>query len=92
MAPAAAPPVSLVADELALIGRLVRHDRTALSTALLAIAGIGAGESRRRGVLALVSEAAFSAQAQGAISPKRSARIARHVRRALDGTEIGLAA
>ena len=48
--PAAAvelPPVSLQAEDLALIDRLVRHDRTALSNALLAIAGIGAGATTR---------------------------------------------
>ena len=41
-------------DELELIERLVRHDRTAVSSALLAIAGIGAGEAIRGAVLARV--------------------------------------
>ena len=72
--------------ELELIERLVRHDRTAVSTALLALAGIGAGETRRRSVLARISEAACWAQAEGTISPERSAQIARHVSGALEGT------
>ena len=44
-------PVKLATEDLALIDRLVRRDRTAVSTALLAIAGIGAGEVKRLGVL-----------------------------------------
>src|SRR5882757_5855912 len=74
------PPVKLATDDLALIDRLVRQDRTAVSSALLAIAGIGAGPLVRRAVLAGVSEAACWAQAEGAISPTRAAQIARHVR------------
>ena len=38
--------------EVELIDRLVRHDRTAVSSAVLAVAGIGAGEATRRAVLA----------------------------------------
>ena len=72
--------------ELELIERLVRHDRTAVSTALLALAGIGAGETRRRSVLARITEAACWAQAEGTIGPERSAQIARHVSGALEGT------
>ena len=82
--PPAAPAVTLDGEELELIDRLVRHDRTAVSTALLVIAGIGAGQARRAAVLAAVSEAVLSAQAEEAIGPSRSDQIARHVRRALD--------
>ena len=57
--------MTLDGEELELIDRLVRHDRTAVSTALLVIAGIGAGEASRRAVLAAVDEAARSAQAEG---------------------------
>ena len=71
-------------DELELIERLVRRDRTAVSSALLAIAGIGAGEAIRGAVLARVSEAARWAQAEGAISAERGGQIARHVSRAQD--------
>ena len=78
--------------ELELINRLVRHDRTAVSSALLALAGIGAGETRRRSVLARVGEAACWAQAEGTISPERGAQIARHARRALETAEAGIAA
>ena len=78
--------------ELELINRLVRHDRTAVSSALLVLAGIGAGETRRRSVLARVGEAACWAQAEGTISPERSAQIARHVRRALETAEARIAA
>jgi hypothetical protein len=81
--PAAGPPMDLGPDALALIDRLVRHDRTAVSSALLAIAGVGAGEAARRTVLASVSEATCWAQAKGAISADRAAQIARHVKRAL---------
>ena len=77
------PPVKLGAEHLELIDRLVRHDRTAVSSALLAIAGIGAGQAVRSAVLASVSEAACWAQAEGAISSRRAEQIARHVRRAL---------
>ena len=88
----AAPAVTLDGEELELIDRLVRHDRTAVSTALLLIAGIGAGEASRRAVLAAVGEAAHAAQAQRAISASRAEQIARHVTRALDRAEETLAA
>ncbi len=79
----APPPVKLAPDDLALIDRLVRHDRTAVSSALLAIAGIGAGQPVRSAVLARVGKAACRAQADGAISSSRAEQIARHVSRAL---------
>ena len=81
--PIALSPVSLATEDLELIDRLVRRDRTAVSTALLAIAGIGASEASRRAVLSRISEAACWAQADGAISSRRAEQIARHVRRAL---------
>ena len=71
--------MTLGPDELELIERLVHHDRTAVSSALLAIAGIGAGEAMRGAVLAQLSEAASSAEADGAISAERGGQIARHV-------------
>ncbi len=77
-----AVPVTLAPGALTLIDQLVRRDRTAVSSALLAVAGIGAGEPMRHSVLARVSEAACWAQAEGAISQKRSQQIARHVVRA----------
>lgn len=89
---AAEVPVKLEEDELDLIDRLVRCDRTAVSSALLAVAGIGAGEPIRGAVLAQVSEAACRAQAAGAISPARAAQIARHINRALGGPDHALAA
>lgn len=76
------PPVKLAPEELGLIDQLVRRDRTAVSTALLAIAGIGAGEASRRAVLARIAEAACWAEAEGAITPRRAEQIARHVRQA----------
>ena len=79
---AAEVPVKLEEDELELIDRLVRRDRTAVSSALLAVAGIGAGEPIRGAVLAQVSESACRAQADGAISAERGGQIARHVSRA----------
>lgn len=82
---AATAPVKLDGEDLELIDRLIRHDRTAVSTALLAIAGIGAGEASRRTVLSRVGDAASWAQAEGAISPARASQIARHVRYALGG-------
>jgi hypothetical protein len=85
-------PVRLERAELELIERLVRHDRTAVSSAVLAIAGIGAGGARRRAVLARVGEVAGWAQAEGAISPERSAQIARHISRALQRQGARLAA
>ena len=63
--------------EIELIDLLVRQDRSAVSSAVLAVAGIGAGEATRRAVLARVGEAAGSATAQGAISAERGAEIAR---------------
>ena len=55
--------VKLRHDELELIDRLVRDDRTAVSSALLAIAGIGAGEAIRGAVLAQLRQTACWAQA-----------------------------
>lgn len=83
MHPVVPSPVRLAGEDLELIDRLVRRDRTAVSTALLVIAGIGAGDAARRAVLAQVSEATGWARAQGAINPGRAAEIARHVSRAL---------
>jgi hypothetical protein len=91
-ASATTPSVKLDADDLALIDRLVRHDRTAVSSALLVIAGIGGGVAVRRAVLASVSEAACWAQADGGISSDRAAQIARHVKRALGRRDQALAA
>jgi hypothetical protein len=79
-------------DQLELIDRLVRSDRTAVSNALLQIAGIGAGEAIRRAVLQRASKAACWAQAEGAISPHRAAQIARHVKRALGSLDRLVAA
>jgi hypothetical protein len=84
--PPEASAITFDSRELELIDRLVRYDRTAVSSALLALAGIGAGEARRRSVLARVGEAACWAQAEGTISPERGAQIARHVSGALEGT------
>ncbi len=72
--------------------RWLRCDRTAVSSAVLAVAGIGAGAARRPSVLDRVGEAAYWAQAEGAISPERGAQIARYVRRALEGAEARIAA
>ena len=85
-------PVKLAPEDVELINRLVRGDRTAVSTALLAIAGIGAGEPSRKAVLARVAEAASWAQAEGAISARRAEQIARHVRRALNADGRALTA
>ena len=90
--PPKVPAIELDRRELELIDRLVRHDRTAVSSALLALAGIGAGETRRRSVLARVGEAACWAQAEGTISPKRGAQIARHVSGALERPAARIAA
>ncbi len=81
--PTVPSPVKLPPDDLALIDRLVRHDRTAVSSALLAVAGIGARRAPRRVVLTSVSEATCWAQAEGAISSSRAEQIGRHVNRAL---------
>ena len=78
------PPVKLSGSELEVIDRLVRGDRTAVSSALLAVAGIGSGEPMRRAVLAGVSEAAYRARAEGAIGERRCAEIARHAKLALE--------
>lgn len=74
--------VKFTGRELELIDGLVRRDRTAVSSALLAVAGIGSGEVMRGAVLAVVGEAARKAKTQGAISARRAAQIARHVKRA----------
>ena len=84
-------PVKLATEDLELIDRLVRRDRTAVSTALLAIAGIGAGEASRQAVLSQIAEAACWAQAEGAISSQRAEQIARHVRRATQQTQVRVA-
>jgi hypothetical protein len=90
LAPAPTPQ-KLRRDQLELIDRLVRSDRTAVSSALLQIAGVGAGEASRRAVLERGSEAACWAQAEGAISVQRSQQITRHVRRALWPTRVSVA-
>ncbi len=82
--PVAPAPVRLEPEQLALIDRLVRQDRTAVSSALLAVAGIGSGPAVRRAVLARVSEAASAAQAEGAVNASRTAQIGRHVKWALE--------
>ena len=87
-----ASPGRLDEDDFELIRRLVRHDRTAVSTALLVIAGIGGGESRREAVLSGLFDEARDAQAEGAISSRRADQIARHVGRALGHVERPLAA
>jgi hypothetical protein len=79
IAPIVPSPVTLAPEEHELVDRLVRRDRTAVSTALLAIAGIGAGGASLQAVLTQVAEAASSAQAAGAISAPRAEQIARHV-------------
>ncbi len=76
-------PVKLNEGQLELIDRLVRNDRTAVSTALLVIAGIGAGEAVRRAVLFGVGEATGCARAAGAINQGRAEQIARHITQAL---------
>jgi hypothetical protein len=81
--PMAPAPVKLAIEELELIDRLVRLDRTVVSTALLVISGIGAGKLSRRAVLCRIAEAASWAEAEGAISARRAEQIARHVKRAL---------
>jgi hypothetical protein len=81
----AAVPVKLAANDLELIDRLVRSDRAAVSSALLAVAGIGADETHRQAVLARVSESAGWAHAEGAISARKAEQIARHVALALGG-------
>ena len=56
--PPAAPVITFERGELELIELLVQSGRTAVSSAVLAVAGIGTGEVRRRGVLAQVGRAA----------------------------------
>jgi hypothetical protein len=58
MVPILRVPVRLANDDLELIDRLVRRDRTAVSTAVLAIAGIGGGKATRQAVLPGIAEAA----------------------------------
>jgi hypothetical protein len=81
-------PVKLGPEQRELIEQLVHGDRTAVSSALLAVAGIDSGEPMRRAVLANVSEAASRARAEGAIGERRSAQIARHVKLALDPARL----
>ena len=78
--------MTLATEELELIDRLVRRDGMVVSTALLAVAGIGAGEGIRGAVLARIGEAASWAQAEGAITPRRAEQISRHIKRALGRT------
>jgi hypothetical protein len=85
-------PAKLEQDDLELVDRLVCQDRTAVSSAVLAIAGIGSGDGVRRAVLEGVGEAASRAQADGQITARRGAQIARHVRRALERSDVSLAA
>jgi hypothetical protein len=87
-----AAPVKLDDQALELIQWLVRKDRTAVSTALLVIAGIGAGEDIRRAVLSRVGEATKSARAAGAINQGRAGQIARHIGRAVAEADRRLAA
>jgi hypothetical protein len=61
------PVVVLEEGERDLVARLVRLDRTAVSSTLLALAGIGAGPARRRAVLTELADTARAAQAEGAI-------------------------
>jgi hypothetical protein len=77
-----AAPVSFSGGQLELVDRLVRRDRTAVSSALLAVAGIGSSELVREAVLACVGEAAERAQAHNAISSRRAAQIARQIQHA----------
>jgi hypothetical protein len=89
------PPLPMVAmgrGELELIEQLVRHGRTVVSSALLVVAGIGAGEPRRNAVLTEVGNAASTARAEGTISSERRAQIARHLGRALEERERRIAA
>ena len=85
--PPAAPVITFERGELELIERLVQSGRTAVSSAVLAVAGIGTGEARRRAVLAQVGRVACAAQAHGAISRRRGAQIARHVETRLASEE-----
>jgi len=75
-------PVMLLAEDVELIDRLVRRDRSAVSTALLAIAGIGSGDRVRVAVLSRIAEAAARALTEGEITRRRAEQIARHLKRA----------
>jgi hypothetical protein len=90
--PIAPSPVMPAREDIELIDRLVHRDRTAVSTALLAIAGIGAREPSRRAVLSQIAEATCRAQSEGAISSRRAEQIERHARRALAVRDPRLAA
>jgi hypothetical protein len=90
--PLLAPVIMFGPAEVAVIDQLVRHDRTAVSIAMLAVAGIGAGELRRRAVLEQVGVASAKAESEGAISPERGAQMARHVRRGLEELDEPIAA
>jgi len=70
----------------------VRGDRTPVSTALLVIAGIRAGEHIRRAVLSRMGEATWSAHAESAINQSRAEQIARHIGRAIAEADRRLAA
>jgi hypothetical protein len=83
--PQALPVITFEPAELELIDRLVHHGRTAVSSAVLAVAGIGTGELRRRAVLTQVRRVARTAEADGTISPQRGAQITRHVEAGLSG-------
>jgi hypothetical protein len=84
--PPVAPAVALSQAELDVIERLVRHDRTRVSTAVLVVVGIGAVEPRRRAVLDRVGEAVREALVNCEISDRRGIQIARHLSRALAGS------
>jgi hypothetical protein len=68
------PTAKLEPNELELIDRLVRHDRTAVSSALLAIAGIGAGRAVRGAVLTRIAGACGGRDQLGASRADRAAR------------------
>ena len=88
----AVAPVNLGREQHELIERLVRRDRTAVSSALLVIAGIGRGEPLRQAVLTSVGESVERTQADGAISASRAAQLARHIKRALGRSDQPLPA
>lgn len=72
----AMPPAKLDRNELELIDRLVRHDRTAVSSALLAIAGIGASHVMRSAVLPCSRETTCWAKSdrRDRLEPRRADR------------------
>ncbi len=72
-------PIALSVLEVTQIERMVETDRTPVATALLTIAGIGRHAPKRRAVLDAIAEAAAYAEAQGTITPRRAAQIARHI-------------